>query len=133
MFVAAVLHLAVDIVVFAAVDRNKTNAVSRTEQRQAGAERREALPAVPDGHWRAGEDLVAAGRLIGVNAGDGAAKADGASGRPGSRRGVFGRGQQTARVQRQKRAQPRPETERRHPIFGAEMNALQLLEPGEAV
>src|SRR6188508_1079821 len=83
MPVAAVGDRGVDRVPFFPIDRHEADPVAGAEQRQAVLERGEPLLAIPDRHRRAGEDLVAAGRPVGIDAGDGAAVADGAPRRPG--------------------------------------------------
>src|SRR5262245_8017833 len=117
MLVAAVLYFAVDVVVFLAIDGIEAHPIARAEQREAVLDRRPALPTTPDRHRRPAKELVAARRLVRIDAGDGAAVANGALGGPGAGRVVF-RGHQTAaRIQWHQRAEARPEAKGGYPVI----------------
>src|SRR5262245_22296414 len=95
MLVAAIIYFAGDVVVFRPIARIEAHPIARTEQREAVPERCQALLTIPDRHRRPGKDLVATRRLVWIDAGDGAAVANGALGGPGAWRIVF-RGHETA-------------------------------------
>ena len=121
------------MVVFLGARRDEAHAIAGPEEREALGKGGEPLRGVPDRHRRPRDHLIAARRPVRIDRAKRAADADGAFVGPGARRVVLGCGQPAARVERHQRDQARIETQRRHPVIRAGMNAGELGEIGEAV
>src|SRR5471032_1806595 len=76
MLIRPVIHFRFDEVVLLAPDRREAHTIPRAKERETVVERSETLILVPDRHGRASENLVAAGRAIGVHGRQPTAHAD---------------------------------------------------------